>query len=119
MVYCTRKNQVFGLCPLSNFFSETQRFLNWISFHLQVKRRWPLLCWVPYKELASVTGLGSLRLALSKGPNRVGATFFLPEDGNRSIFQYVVFLRKHWTMDKVQKHDSFKCLYKYHILCKM
>jgi hypothetical protein len=33
---------------------------------------------------------------------------FLPEDGNRSSFRNVVFLSKHWTMDKVQKPDSFK-----------
>jgi hypothetical protein len=26
-----------------------------------------------------------------------------------SSFRNVVFLRKHWTMDKVQKPDSFKC----------
>jgi hypothetical protein len=29
--------------------------------------------------------------ALSKGPNRVGATFPLPDDGNRSSFQNVFF----------------------------
>jgi hypothetical protein len=49
-----------------------------------------------------------LRLALSKGPNTVGATFILPEDGNRFSFRNVVFLRKHWTMDKDQKPDTFK-----------
>jgi hypothetical protein len=32
-------------------------------------------------------------LALSKGPNRVGATFLLPEDRNRSSFRNV-FLKK-------------------------
>jgi hypothetical protein len=35
-----------------------------------------------------------------------GATF-LPEDWNRSSFRNV-FLRKHWTMDKVQEHESLK-----------
>jgi hypothetical protein len=37
-----------------------------------------------------------LRLALSKGPNRVGVFFpppLLPEDGNRSSFRNVVFLQ--------------------------
>jgi hypothetical protein len=29
--------------------------------------------------------------------------------GNRSSFRNVVFLIKQWTMDKVQKHVSFKC----------
>jgi hypothetical protein len=32
------------------------------------------------------------------------------EDGNRSIFRNVVLFRKHWTMDKVQKHDILKCV---------
>jgi hypothetical protein len=50
---------------LSVFFL-TQRFGNWMCFHLQVKGRWPLLYW----------------LTLSKGPNKVGFTFFLHEDGN-------------------------------------
>jgi hypothetical protein len=34
---------------------------------------------------------GWLRLALSKGPNRVGVSFPSPEDGNRSSFRNVVF----------------------------
>jgi hypothetical protein len=42
--------------PLS--FQKHNVFGNWICFHLQVKRRWP-----------------GLRLAPSKGPSRVGATF--------------------------------------------
>jgi hypothetical protein len=49
-----------------------------------------------------------LRLPLCKGPNRVGATLFLPKDGNILSFRKVVFLRKHWTMDKVHKPNSFK-----------
>jgi hypothetical protein len=32
------------------------------------------------------------RLALSKGPKRVGVSLSLPEDGNRSNFQNVCFL---------------------------
>jgi hypothetical protein len=35
-------------------------------------------------------------------------TFILPEDRNRSSFRNVVLLRKHLTIDKVQKHDYFK-----------
>jgi hypothetical protein len=47
-----------------------------------------------------------LRLDITKGPNRVGATLILPEDGNRCSFPNAEFLRKQWTMDKVQKPDS-------------
>jgi hypothetical protein len=44
------KNHVFWLYPSSNVFSKTQRFGNWICLHLQIKRTWPLLCWVPQKR---------------------------------------------------------------------
>jgi hypothetical protein len=40
--------------------------------------------------------------AVSNGPNRVGAPVILPDNGNRSSFQNVVFLG-HQTMDKVKK----------------
>jgi hypothetical protein len=41
-------------------------------------------------------------VALSKGPNRVGATIILPEEGNRSRTRNVVILRKirRWTKSK-------------------
>jgi hypothetical protein len=53
-----------------------------------------------------------LRLALSKGPQRVGATPspFLREDGSRENIRNVVFKEKHWTMDKVLKKESSKCI---------
>jgi hypothetical protein len=36
---------------------------------------------------------------------------FLPEDGSRASFRNVDFKEiKHWTMDKVQKQDSSKCI---------
>jgi hypothetical protein len=54
---------------------------------LQVKMKVDLLCWVSYKELASITG-------------QIGATFILPEDGNRSNFQNIVFFEK--TLDDGQ-----------------
>jgi hypothetical protein len=52
-----------------------------------------------------------LKLALSKGPNRVGVALSSSEDGNRSSFRNVVFsiyleLR---TMDKVHKPADFEC----------
>jgi hypothetical protein len=58
---------------------KTLCFGNWIYLHPQVKGRRHLLCWVPLKVMVQW-----LRLALSKGPNRVGV--FLPslEEGNRS-----------------------------------
>jgi hypothetical protein len=35
---------------------------------------------------------------------------FLPEDGSRASFRNVVFKEKHWTMGKVLKQDSSKCI---------
>jgi hypothetical protein len=48
-----------------------------------------------------------LRLALSKGPNRVGVSLPSFEDGNiqfpkHCVFQYLEF----WTMDRVQKPSN-------------
>jgi hypothetical protein len=34
----------------------------------------------------------------------------LPEDGSRVRFRNVFLKKKHWTMDKVQKQDSSKCI---------
>jgi hypothetical protein len=57
--------------------------------------------------MVAPTVLGPLeRASLNHCP--VGAAIILPEDGNRSSFRNV-FFKKHQTMDKVQKHDSFKC----------
>jgi hypothetical protein len=50
----------------------------------------------------------SHRPVFSQKHDRVGATFTLPEDGNRSSFRNVVLLKKKLTMDKVQKHASLK-----------
>jgi hypothetical protein len=46
-----------------------------------------------------------LRLALSKGANRVGAAIVLPEDGNRSSFQNFVFFEK--TLDDEQSPKTW------------
>jgi hypothetical protein len=53
----------------------------------------------------------SLRLSLSKGPNRVGLVFPPPEDGNRSNFGNVVFSSylEFWKLDKVQNPSNSKC----------
>jgi hypothetical protein len=64
-------------------------------------------CWI--RRISSCDILKGA-LCDCKGPNRVGTTFILPEDENGSSFRNVVFLRKHWTMDWVQKLDSFKGL---------
>jgi hypothetical protein len=65
----------YGFLPsygiLNNY--KTQRSGNWISFALQVSGGRHLICWVPYKELRSVTGP------------------FRPEHGNRSNFRNIVF----------------------------
>jgi hypothetical protein len=44
-------------------------------------------------------------LALSKGPNRVGVSFSLPEDANEWSFRTAVFssLLEFWTMVEVLK----------------
>jgi hypothetical protein len=46
-----------------------------------------------------------LRLALSKGPNKVGDSLPSPADGNRSSFRNDVFSSslEFWTMNKVHK----------------
>jgi hypothetical protein len=65
----------YGFLPscgiLNNY--KTQRSGNWIYFVLQVSGGRHLICWVPYKELNSVTGP------------------FRPEHGNRSNSQNTVF----------------------------
>jgi hypothetical protein len=63
-------------------FLKKQRFGKWICFRLRENNDGPY-------------SVGSLRrrrrLALSKGPNRVGAVIILPEDGNRYSFRNIVF----------------------------
>jgi hypothetical protein len=62
------------------FFFKNQRFGSWLCFRLQVKKE-GRGSWVQW-----------LRLALSKGPHRVGATPpFLPEDGSTASFRNAVF----------------------------
>jgi hypothetical protein len=67
MVYNTQNYWVFGLCP-SSCIPETrkQRFGNWMCFLPQVRKETPTLL-VPL-ERGKVQWL---RLAISKGPNRV------------------------------------------------
>jgi hypothetical protein len=48
------------------------------------------------KKKVAPTLLGPLERASLSGPNRVEATFFLPEDGKRSNLRNVVF----WTKSK-------------------
>jgi hypothetical protein len=80
MVYCTLKNHVFGLCPSSNVSKKKQCFGNWICFQ-------------------------RLALALSKGPNTVGAPSFYLRMETDPVSK-TFFLET--LMDKVQKHDSSK-----------
>jgi hypothetical protein len=49
-----------------------------------------------------------LRLALSKGPNKVGISFPLPEDGNRTSLRNVMssIYFEFRLMDKVQKSSN-------------
>jgi hypothetical protein len=63
-------------------------------FRLQVRGRRHLLCWVPYKNLTSVTKQPmscNNRLALCKVPNRVDVSLSSPEDRNRSSFRNDMF----------------------------
>jgi hypothetical protein len=51
----------------------------------------------------------------SSGKMKVAPTLLVPIAGpameTDPVSETLCFLRKHWTMDKVQKHDSFKALY--------
>jgi hypothetical protein len=49
-----------------------------------------------------------IEASLSKGPNSLRATILLPDDGNSSSFRNVMLFKNYYTMDKVQKHYSFK-----------
>jgi hypothetical protein len=70
VVCSTQSYWVFGLCPSSGILeTRKQRFGNWICFRPQSLDQ---------------------RLALSKGPNRVGVFPPSPEDGNRFSFRDVV-----------------------------
>jgi hypothetical protein len=50
-----------------------------------------------------------LRLAVSNGPNRIGAPSLTPEDANRSGLKTVVCFLECQTMDKVQKLSNPDC----------
>jgi hypothetical protein len=64
------------------------------------------LCWVQW-----------LRLALSKGPNRVGLSLSSPEDGKRSSFRNIAFYSylEFRTMDAVHKLSDSENLYVFDI----
>jgi hypothetical protein len=93
---------ISGLCPSAKGFGI------WICFRPQLRRRSLILYWVPWKELAWITGASTLRLVLSKGPNRVGV--FLPhlktkqvQVPERCVSLYLEFRM----MDKVQKPSNY------------
>jgi hypothetical protein len=74
------------------FLFKIQRFGSWFCFRLQVQ-------W--------------LRLALFKGPHRVGATpppFFHLKTEAEPASETLFLKKKHWTMDIVQKQDSSICI---------
>jgi hypothetical protein len=74
------------------FFYLKKRFGNWLCFRRQVKN-------------------GGLRLDLSKGPHRVGATlpsFFCLKTEAEPASETLFLKKRHWTMGKVQKQDSSK-----------
>jgi hypothetical protein len=72
MVYNTLNYWVCGLCPLPGILNTRKQSVSEAEsiFVLRWRER-ETLCWVPYKELTSIT---VPRLALSKESNRVGAT---------------------------------------------
>jgi hypothetical protein len=54
----TQNHWVYGLCPSFGILNNKKtRFGNWICFQFQVRRGRDLLCWAPWKELISITGL--------------------------------------------------------------
>jgi hypothetical protein len=52
-----------------------------------------------------------MRLALSKGPNKVGVSLPSPEDGNRSVSETLFFFRhlEFRTMNEVHKPSDSEC----------
>jgi hypothetical protein len=58
MVHNAQNSRVYGLGLLSGILNnlKTRRFGNWFYFRLQVRGGKHILCWVPLKELNSVTG---------------------------------------------------------------
>jgi hypothetical protein len=63
-------------------------------------------CLYEYVLLLLIEVVKWLRLALSKGANRVGVIFILPEDGNRSSLRNVLFLKKK-TLDDGQSPKTW------------
>jgi hypothetical protein len=83
---------------------KAQRFGNWICFRPQVRGGRHLLCWIPCPHLNQW-----LRLAFSKGHNRVSVSFpsYLrteidPVPETLFFFWYLEL----WMMDKAQKHSN-------------
>jgi hypothetical protein len=81
---------------------------------------WSLNYWVQYRSFAVSFVPWEyvfqwLRLALSKGPNRVGVAFPSPEDGNRSSFRNVMFSSylEFRTTDKVQKPADSESIFSF------
>jgi hypothetical protein len=92
---------VYGLCPSSGILNTGKHlFENWICFRPPVSGGRKLH-----------TGVQRLRLDLSEGLNRVGASLSSPEDGNGYSSRNAVFFRylEFWTMDKVEKPSNFEC----------
>jgi hypothetical protein len=91
------KNHVFGLCSSSYSFLKNTTFRKLDLFPSSAK------------IMAALTLLGPLERAslnhlnpVTEGPNRVGATIILPQEGNILILKCFVFLRniRRWTKSK-------------------
>jgi hypothetical protein len=79
MVYNTQNYWVFGLCPSSGFEIIRRKNTTFRKLDLfpSLGEGRHLLCWVPYKELTSITGRSRCLPS--------------PEEGNRSSFRNIVF----------------------------
>jgi hypothetical protein len=93
--YSSQNHWISGLSPPpgSLHTQKTQHFGNWTCLRPDVMGEMHLLCWAPYKDLISITGLSS------------------PEDGNRSRFPNVVFTSyiEFRTIDRIQKTSNSEC----------
>jgi hypothetical protein len=104
---------IFGLCPSSDILKNTQKNTTFRGLYLFTSSggcRRHLHCRSVRK--CRRQSLDSLRLAISDGPNRVGASHRSPEDRNRSRFRnlvlFCVFL-EYQTMGEVQEPSNPEC----------
>jgi hypothetical protein len=105
VLYNTQNHLVWGWgCVVdsvhrSEFETTRECFEHWICFHLQVRRRLHLLCWLSVVQL--------LRLALSKGPNRLLVMLAQDDQTSASFFSEVLMFLRSWNENNVFRVTGF------------